>query len=132
MVSQISNVNPKRKFQWNELEEDSEKFIPLRLQNFSATPGILKEDLLLADDPMVFYREFFNYQFFENVALLTNAYAEKAIQEGRLKNTTKNIEKFEPTDAEEIQAFSGLNYLLGLTQKNSLYEFWYFFSLCLL
>jgi len=43
------------------VEEDSEKFVPLRLKNFTATPGILKEDLLLADDPMIFYGEFFNY-----------------------------------------------------------------------
>lgn len=61
MVSQVSNINPKRKFQWNLVEEDSEKFVPLRLKNFTATPGILKEDLLLADDPMIFYGEFFNY-----------------------------------------------------------------------
>lgn len=68
------------------------------MKNFTVTPGILKEDLLLADDPMVFYSEFFNYQFFDFVATLTNNYAEKAMKDGKLKK----ISKFEPTDAEEI------------------------------
>ena len=110
------NVQEDDEFGW--LRDDS----PPLCAPFTATPGL---NMQLPEDPKPIF--FFNLLFKDDMWSLiktqTNLYAQKRIENGELKDTSR-LQKWRPVIVDEMKVFLSLVIVMGLTHKGDVDAYW--------
>jgi len=96
---------------WSETRSTIQPALPFR-----AVPGPVHQ---LPQDatPLDFFSLFWETAFFQRLADETNLYARQKIE-------LKPDKKWYPTTADEMRAFIGVNIIMGIDKKPTIYQYW--------